>query len=100
MSNITKLPTELLEEIFSHLDNRSLLNCLYQNQKIFSLTIPLIWKNLGDTYWGAGKDTSLRWHLISQLLSSEKTFVNYAAFVQKIDLSCHCLPEYRVPKET
>lgn len=104
MSNITKittLPTELLEEIFSHLGTPQLLNCLCQNKKIFSLAVPLIWENLGDHYWGAGPKTSLRWRLITDiLLFSGKTFVDYAIFVQKIDLSCSHSPEFRVPKQT
>ncbi|RGB43967.1 hypothetical protein C1646_679579 [Rhizophagus diaphanus] len=104
MSNITEistLPTELLEEIFSHLDTPRLLNCLCQNRKFFSLTVPLIWENLGDRYWGAGPKTPLRWRLITEiLLFSGKTFVDYAIFIQKIDLSCSHSPDFRVPKET
>ncbi|RIA98526.1 hypothetical protein C1645_812586 [Glomus cerebriforme] len=101
ITNITILPIELLEEIFSCLDIPSLLNCLYQNHKFFSLTIPLIWKDLGDIYWGVGPKTPLRWRLISDiLLSSEKTFVDYAIFVQKIDLTCSRSPEFRVSKQT
>jgi hypothetical protein len=104
MSNITKittLPTELLEEIFSCLDTPSLLTCLYQNKKFFSLTVPLIWEKLGDLYWRAGPKTPLRWRLISDiLLFPGKTFVDYAIFVQKIDLTCSHSPEFRVPKQT
>ncbi|CAG8435617.1 7952_t:CDS:2 [Funneliformis mosseae] len=101
MTSIAKLPTELLEQMISYLDYPSLLNCRYQNHKFFSLTIPLVWKNLGECYWGSTAKTPLRWHLISNTLSSsEYNFVNYANFVQKIDLSCTFSPAFRIPKQT
>ncbi|CAI2162098.1 20696_t:CDS:2 [Funneliformis geosporum] len=101
MTSIANLPTELLEQMISYLDYPSLLNCLYQNHKFFSLTIPLVWKNLGESYWGSTAKTPLRWHLISNTLSSsEYNFINYANFVQKIDLSCTFSPAFRIPKQT
>jgi len=101
MTSLTKLPTELLEQIISYLNYPSLLNCLYQNRKFFSLIVPLIWKNLGECYWGNTAQTPLRWLLISNTLSSSKNnTLNYAIFVQKIDLSCGNLPDFRVSKQT
>ncbi|CAG8595025.1 7420_t:CDS:1 [Gigaspora margarita] len=99
------LPVELLQEICSYLGWRDLRSCLYQNSILLQITIPLIWRNLGDKYWESYEKTPLRWNLIKRTLfsSTQKTNtfnLKYHKYIQRIDISSSHDATFRIDKLT